>query len=199
MPNRREILQIGITATAWPFASRAARAAAGESRGPLPLYRVIFDRRFDESIAFGRRAESLGLQTHEIDGDMTRFWYDDLYHQWKTSPVAIAGLTVHGPMFCFEQLGHDHGLKLVFRAEHRVGPAGVDHELSGPSSMLGASMAVSEARERWPACMADVIAECPSGRAESSSARAVTSVPGRITHAERDALYSWVIAPVTKA
>lgn len=199
MPNRREILLIGITATAWPFASRAARAAAGESKGSLPLYRVIYDGRFDESIAFGRRAESLGLPTHEIDGDMTRFWYDDLYHLWKTSPVAIAGLTAHGPMFCFEQLGRDRGLKLVFRAEHRVGPACVDHELFGPLRMLSGSMAVGEARERWPACMADVIAECPSGRTEFTSTRAVTAVPGSITGAGRDALYSWVIAPAMKA
>ena len=49
---------------------------------------------------------------------MTRLWFDDIYHRWKESPVAIAGLTAQGQLFCFERLAWDQGLRVVFRAEH---------------------------------------------------------------------------------
>ena len=48
---------------------------------------------------------------------MTRFWYDDLYHRWREGPAAIAGLTAHGPLFCFEQLARDLRMRVVLRAE----------------------------------------------------------------------------------
>jgi hypothetical protein len=44
---------------------------------------------------------------------------------WTKQPVAIAGLTAHGPLFCLERLAWDHGMRVVFRAEH---PAGIDAE-----------------------------------------------------------------------
>ena len=199
MPNRREILQIGIAATAWPLASQAVRAAGSGSEDPVPLYRVIYDRRFGDSVEFARRAEALGLPTHAIEGDMTRFWYDDLYHQWQRGPVAIAGLTAHGPMFCFEQLGRDQGMKLVFRAEHRLAEDRVDHDFLGPTSMLAGSARVREAGPRWSACMADVVARCPSGRAELSAARAATVTTGGLGNPGAAPLYTWVVAPARNA
>ena len=150
MTSRREFLQIGITATAWPLAPAAVRAAEEISSAPLPLYKVIFDRRFAVSVEFAERAKSLGLATHGITGDMTQFWYDELYHRWKAGPAAIAGLTAHGPMFCFEQLARDQGMRVVFRAEHKLGPAGLVHTLTGPLAMLDGSMAL-ERGWRWGA------------------------------------------------
>jgi len=196
MTSRREFLQIGITATAWPLAVNVARAAgAGEA---VPLYKVIYDRRFSESVAFASRAEALGLPVHAIEGDMTKFWYEELYHVWKQGPVAIAGLTAHGALFCFDQLGRDQGLRVVFRAEHSLRPNGrVEHELSGPLSMLSDSMALGDADDRWGGTMADVIAHCPNGRSEISIASATTA---HCEHeADAESLYSWVIAPAVKA
>jgi hypothetical protein len=199
MTSRREFLQIGITATAWPLAPAAVRAAGALSSAPLPLYKVIFDRRFAASMEFGARAQSLGLAVHGIDGDMTRFWYDELYHEWKKGPAAVAGLTAHGPMFCFEQLARDQGMRVVFRAEHRPSAAGVEHTLTGPLAMLNESMLLNERGGRWAPCMADMVAHCTRGRAEIVSATAMS--PGAELGHERDteALYSWIIAAALEA
>jgi hypothetical protein len=199
MTSRREFLQIGITATAWPLAPAAVRAAGELSSAPLSLYKVIFDRRFAASIEFAARAQSLGLAVHGMDGDMTRFWYDELYHEWKKVPAAIAGLTAHGPMFCFEQLARDQGMRVVFRAEHRLGAAGVEHTLTGPLALLNESTVLNDRGARWASCMADLVSHCARGRAEISSAAAVSRGAWLGLKPESDALYSWIIAPALEA
>jgi hypothetical protein len=200
MTSRREFLQIGIAAGAWPLAATAARAAGGDaSRGAaVPLYRVVYDRRFDDSIAFAGRIEALGLPLHAIEGDMTRFWYEELYHAWRRGPVAIAGLTAHGPLFCFERLAWDQGMRVVLRrAEHKPAAAGVEHELSGPLAMLHDSLVMTRAGASWGERMADVVARCPSGRAEIASTRLASDAATAC--ADGESLYSWVIAPASRA
>jgi len=200
MTNRRQFLQISMTATAWPFASSAVRAAAQiPATEPLALYKVIYDRRFGASVAFAERAAALGLGVHAIEGDMTRFWYDELYHEWKKGPVAIAGLTAHGAMFCFEQLARDQSMRVVFRAEHKFGAAGVEHALTGPLTMLRDGLALNDRGAEWAACMADVVAHCPQGRAEISHAAAASATVARDAQVDAESLYSWVIAPAVKA
>ena len=83
-----------------------------------PLLGVVYDTRFAESVAFARRSAALGVQVHAINGDMTRLWFDVIYHRWQQQPTALAGLTAHGPMFCFAELARDVGMRVVFRAEH---------------------------------------------------------------------------------
>lgn len=152
MTNRRDFLQIGLAASAWPLASRAALGAGMPvDAGAAPLYKVVYDSRFEASVAFARRAAALGVPTRAIEGDMTRFWYDDLYHRWREGPVAIAGLTAHGPLFCFEQLARDQRMRVVLRAELAAGdgrngermaelvingPAGGD-EMLLPTGLIG--------------------------------------------------------------
>jgi len=202
MTNRREFLQIGITASAWPLASQAVRAAGAEvsETSSLPLYKVIYDQRLAASVGFANRAQALGLPTHAIEGDMTRFWYDDLYHQWKQRPIAIAGLTEHGPMFCFEQLARDHGMRAIFRAKHNItAEGGVAHELSGPLTMLSETTALNGNDSAWSMCMADVVAECPKGRNEISTATALTTQSTAGFGPDSEDLYTWVIAPAVKA
>jgi hypothetical protein len=201
MTNRRDFLQIGIAATALPLATQAARAAGieiGATRTePLELYKVVYDSRFPESLAFARRAAKLGVPTHAIEGDMTRFWYDDLYHRWKQGPAAIAGLTAHGPMFCFERLAWDQRMRVVFRAEHRPSGGRVEHELSGPVAMLDDACGAVAERD-WSARMADLVTQCPSGRVEIAGAAATSRAGTGPRHGE-ESLYSWVIAPAHRA
>ena len=200
MTSRRQFLQIGIAASAWPLATQAARAAgfdgfSGAVTGrlpPVPLYKVVYDARFAASVAFGRRAAGLGAPAHAIQGDMTRLWFDDIYHRWKQSPVAIAGLTAQGPLFCFERLAWDQGLRVVFRAEH--GPTA--HLLSGPESLL-ADARSALANADWAAEMATVVTSCPSGRAEIGSATVACARGSGLSPAD-EPLYSWVIAPAAR-
>ncbi len=199
MTNRREFLQIGVTATALPFASRAAQAAGVglETSEPVPLYAVVYDRRFADSVEFARRAAALGLTTQAIEGDMTRFWYEDLYYRWQRGPAALAGLTAHGPLFCFDQLARDQGMRVVFRGEHRPAAGGTAHDFAGPATMLSEALAVGRRQGSFGAPMADVVANCPRGRNEISSARTETASRLDLT-GDDDALHSWVIAPAIR-
>ena len=201
MTSRREFLQIGIAASAWPLATQAARAAgfdglAGAASGSspsLPLYKVVYDTRFAASVAFGRRAASLGAAVHPIQGDMTRLWFDDIYHRWKQSPVAIAGLTAQGPLFCFERLAWDQGLRVVFARSTARG----EHLLSGPESLLlDARRALASAD--W-AAMATVVTRCPSGRAEIGCRRGRLRADYYGPLAGGRAAVLWVIAPAVRA
>lgn len=203
MTSRREFLQIGIAASTLPLATGVARAAGLGEIGAaprlelVPLYKIVYDTRFPASVAFGRRAAALAVDVHAIDGDMTRLWFDDIYHRWKQGPAAIAGLTAHGPLFCFERLAWDHGLRVVFRAEHGRDEGGLlANAVSGPRSMLGLARVAID-RDDWGVAMADVVTQCPSGKNAIESFDVSTrSASGTLA---TEPLYSWVIAPAARA
>jgi len=203
MTNRREFLQIGVSASAWPLVARTVQATGFEP-GPeqVPLSLVVYDTRFPQSVAFGQRCAALGLRTCAIDADMTRLWYDEIYYRWKEGPQAIAGLTAHGPMFCFTELARDVRMRLVFRAEHQfardigdIGSGGiVAHDVHGPESMVSDAVGACERTGGLGSAMAGVVTRCPIGRTELTSAR--VGVARRPT--DEDALYTWMIAPAVR-
>src|SRR5262245_59032579 len=137
MTSRREILQIGVAASALPWAAYASAVGRPEPADAVPLYKVVYDARFSAGMEFARRAAALGHAVHAIDGDMTRFWYDDLYHRWRRGAAAIAGLTARGALFCLEQLAWDQRMRVIFRAEHSVSDGGcVAHRFEGIPALL---------------------------------------------------------------
>jgi hypothetical protein len=194
--SRRHFLQIGITATAWPLVARATHAAGAGSQHPAtPLLGVVYDTRFAESAGFARRSAALGLRTYAIAGDMTRLWYDEVYHHWRQRPTALAGLTAHGPLFCFAELARDVRMRVVFRAEHRAAADGaLTHTFGGPDSMVSAALDACGASHGLWTAMADVVANCPRGRIEIASATRTSGMarPGA------EPLYTWVIAPLVR-
>ena len=198
MTNRREFLQIGVTATAWPLVARAAQAAVIEPAPErTPIFAVVYDTRFAESAAFARRSEALGIRALAIDnGDMTRIWYEELHRRWRERPVAIAGFTAHGPLFCFSELARDVGMRVVFRAEHRADGAGVAHAFTGPVPMINDAVAACGRPSSLGVAMADVVAACPGGRLEIASAG--VTAPGTAPRPD-DPMYTWVIAPAVRA
>jgi hypothetical protein len=204
MTNRREFLQIGVSATAWPLLSRAAHAAGvGEPAPAIRIATVVYDTRFAESVAFAGRSAQLGLTTRAIEADMTRLWYEEIYLRWQREPAAIAGLTAHGPMFCFAELARDVRMRVVFRAEHRVAAgAGAGHYITGPLAMVGDAISVCRA-PGFGAALADVVARCPQGRTEIGSTAidlpADAGSDGIDRGVDEDALYTWVIAPASPA
>jgi hypothetical protein len=197
MTSRREFLQVALGASALPVAARAESAFETTAAPTIPLYKVLYDTRFAASVAFARRAAARGLAVHAMGGDMTSFWYDDLYHRWRQGPAAIAGLTAHGALFCLERLAWDQRMRVVFRGEHSVSADGcVAHRLDGPAPLLPLATLAAEGRS-WAAELAEVVAECPSGRLERGSARARTADAAPL--APGATLFSWVIAPVVRA
>jgi hypothetical protein len=115
MASRREFLQAGIAASLLP--ATAAADTVSKTPAPQVYYKVIFDERFPASVAFGEEWRARGAAVHAIRGDITDLWFHDLDIQWKKRPVAIAGLTAHGPLFCLERLAWDHGMRVVSRVE----------------------------------------------------------------------------------
>ena len=162
----------------------------------VPLYKVLYDVRFPASVTFARRATAHGMPVHAMDGDMTRFWYDDLYHRWQRRPVAIAGLTAHGALFCLERLAWDQRMRVVFRAEHAAAPGTVTHTIEAPRKVRG------RRRARPVGAMGE-----RDGRFRAAvSGRASDDHEARRDHRRRDddtghaePLFSWLIAPVARA
>jgi hypothetical protein len=115
--SRREFLQAGIAASLLPFAVAAPGEGAPAGGALPPLYRVLYDERFPESVAYARAAAGRGAVVTGFAGDITEFWYRDLSLRWREEPVAIAGMTTHGPLFCLERWAWDHGLRVVARVE----------------------------------------------------------------------------------
>jgi len=117
MASRREFLQAGIAASVLPIAVARNTLAPIEGGDRVAFYKVIFDGRFPASVAFGEEWKARGAAVHAIRGDITDLWFHDLDLQWKKQPVAIAGLTAHGPLFCLERLAWDHGMRVISRVE----------------------------------------------------------------------------------
>jgi hypothetical protein len=198
MTSRREFLQTGVAVSTLPFAGPALGAIRTSDHSSVPLYAVIYDTRFEPSVAFARRSAALGLSTREIAGDMTTVWYNDLYHRWKQSPIAIAGLTNRGALFCFEQLGRDQGLRIRFRSEHRPRADGtIEHTLTGPAPMLAAASRITSPASVLGDCLAEIVSGCPDTAVTVSSA-SFRSHGSLGLSGDDDALYSWVLAPANR-
>jgi hypothetical protein len=199
MGNRREFIQAGIAVTAAASVTGAPAQAdtPAATAPPHRIHKVVYDERFAEPVRFARAAESLGLEAHAITGDMTALWYGELHGLWRKEPVAIAGMTRHGPMFCLEMLARDHGMRLVYQAEHQISGAEVRHTVSGPLASLRRSGGLAEAGAAWPERMAGLVADTPVEPALRGGVGVVTRIPDG--EAAEDPLFTWVIGPVSQA
>jgi hypothetical protein len=202
MASRREFLQIGVAALALPISARAgltpANSGLANQSVPTPLYKVIFDQRFRSSRAFAGEVKRLGAPIYAIKGDITDLWFHDLDARWKREPIGIAGLTEHGPLFCLERLAWDHGMRVVYRADHTYRSDGyMEHELSGSEQMLREAVDLSSSGANWSSRMASLLTRCPASRAEASKMTVVTPTARQADDPEH--LVSWVIAPVGAA
>lgn len=202
MASRRKFLQVGIAALTLPISARAVLAPAADSSestpGAIPLYKVIFDERFAACVAFGAKAERLGLPVHSIRGDITDLWFHDLDARWKKSPVAIAGLTGQGALFCLERLAWDQGMRVAYRGEHRLLPdRSIEHALTGPENAIDPAAGLQD-DENWAAHVAILLARFPE--TPSVPARAMMHTCGSaLADGAPEDLISWVIAPVARA
>lgn len=201
MASRREFLQVGVAALTLPISARAGRAEPvmkpNRNAASLAVYKVIFDERFPDSVAFGLEARRLGLSSASIRGDITDLWFYDLDPQWKKSPAAIAGLTAQGALFCLERLAWDHGMRVVFRADHDFLPDGpMQHDFTGAENVVEEAARLRDHGEAWPAYLAGRLARFPEIEAASAKVTIRTHTP-RSTAGRSENLISWLIAPVT--
>jgi hypothetical protein len=120
MTTRRAFLQAALAAPLVLSLRSPMPAALSPRIGPAlalgeRFYTVLCDRRFDRSVAFANALAKRGVPVTSFDGDITDFWYRDLSLLWRQRPVAIAGATTHGPLFCLERWAWDHGLRVTYR------------------------------------------------------------------------------------
>ena len=125
MTTRRDFLQLALTAPLLPASLRLPSSdsrtdSLARTRSSTSLYTVLCDERFAESVAFAEDMSRRGTPVTRFRGDITDFWYRDLSQRWKADPVAIAGVTTHGPLFCLERWGWDHGLRVAHRQDLSV-------------------------------------------------------------------------------
>lgn len=202
MTSRRDFLHITFAASVLPLAAGAVEGpvpavSVRDRVDAVPLYKVLYDTRFPASVAFARRVAAQGVVTQAMAGDMTQFWYEDLYHRWARGPAAIAGLTGYGALFCLERLAWDQRMRVVFRAEHKAVAGSIAHDFTGAPEILPVACRAA-AEPAWAAAMADVVMQCPVGRAASATAQTVSADRGTRVP-ESEPLFSWVIAPAVRA
>jgi hypothetical protein len=193
MTNRREFVMAGLAASALPL---AARADFADLEAAIPLYKILYDTRFPASVAFARRAAAAGAAIQAMSGDITRFWYDDLYHRWLQEPAAIAGFTAHGALFCLEQLAWERRMRVVYRGEHAALDGCVTHRFTGPAPTLEAALSAT-AEPAWSEALAGVVGACPPGPLQRDTVQ-TTTVAGTLAPPS-EPLFSWVIAAVERA
>lgn len=186
MTNRREFLQAAAVLTSAPLLNRVTFADGGTA---VALNAVVFDSRHPQACNFAARAGQLGAPVHAIEADITEIWQSELLKRWQTGPAVIVGLTERPALFLLERLAWDHGLRVVFEAEHA--PDGAAHRVlrSGDAGLAGQ---LAAAGRDWPRVLADsVIAGTDATtRDYRPTDAAMAAYPGAPV-----TLHSWIIAP----
>jgi hypothetical protein len=192
VPSRRKFLESAAVVSAAPLAPTVVFANGTQRAMPMG---AIFDSRHRGGRAFGLRAEQLGVPVRAIQGDITDLWLDELEGRWKSSHVAIAGLTERPALFMLEQLGWDYGLRVVYQAEHEANAEGRAQHHVVRSSLSSLSRTLEAAGASWPAVLADQVLTA-SGQVTSPDVTPSGAAMAAYLH-EPTKLYSWIIAPKT--
>src|SRR5690606_15447022 len=113
--------------------------------------------------------EALGAPLRFIEGDITDLWQNELRKRWQAGAHAVAGLTERPALFLLERLAWDHGMRVVFEAEHAPADGGsVAHRVVRTADPhLGEELAA--AGNRWTRVLAHALVA--SGGAHSRDYR----------------------------
>ena len=202
MTDRRTFLKTGITALALPTIARGAYALpfslANETGSYVTPYKVIYDERFQDSLAFATAAQDLGASIHAIRGDVTDVWYNDLYHEWKKGPAPIMGMTTTDALFCLQILAQDQRMRVVLRVDHNYLPGNrIEHVINSAAPVSPAVADLEKVGPAWNIHMSDVVLHCSEQQSQSSCTTLITQLDRPV--GEQQSLVSWVIAPIKKA
>lgn len=191
MPNRRTILQSAVAIAGTPLAPGVIHAESARAAAQMG---VLYDHRHREARAFRLRAAQLNAPVHGTEnGDITDLWQHYFSVAWKDQPMPLAGLTERPALFMLEQLGFEHGMRVVFQAEHEAdGQGGWKHEIVR-SSLPALVGQLEAAGAGWPAVLADRLLTAPHEVASKDTAPSGAAMASRLDEPTR--LHSWIIAP----
>lgn len=195
--DRRNFVAGGLVIGLLPLCTPAG---AKDIHGPVPrtrpqrLHKLLVDRTIPESVKLGSYARDIADEVFLFDGDLTALWTNELRSQWPKGPRAIAGLTTPSVQMVFEQLGRDHGARIVFSAEHSPKTRDMRHRLIGCETVLRDANLRGD--HDWVADMAKHIVACSH---EPQSTPVIleyeTAVPAGLSE-NQHRLVTWVLAPV---
>ncbi|MGU7773842.1 hypothetical protein ACV229_27140 [Burkholderia sp. MR1-5-21] len=211
--TRREFLHAGLCVTGAALLAPALTAlVAGTPLVPaspalaadtpcLPLYKVVYDERFGASREFAHQVRDRGVPVRAIDGNVHDLWYEDLSLQWRTAPVAIAGMTSLESMFVLAMMAQDVRLRVIYRAHHVVGDThggdakgAATHSVYGPLAALAQQPVLAGTQAQWARTAAHIVTAWPKS-AVSRSPQVSTILRAGDAAVERTSLVTWVIAP----
>jgi hypothetical protein len=197
--NRRDVLQSALAVTTLPIAGALQSLSGANHLRPLD---VVYDTSFAPSIAFANELSRHGSTPYSFSGDVTDLWYHTLDAKWRAAPVALAGLTAHGPLFCLERLGWEYGLRLTFRSEHYGETLdSLRHSLDGPNTHAQELDSWVAAGAAWPREVASLLARDPQTLSQPLSALRVGAVRSATAGDDSYSRYrfvSWVLSPMRR-
>ena len=146
MTNRREFLQLGLTASLCiPLSTKVLAFTAKAAEQSVPaLYKVIHDTRYlhstelahflrDRWVREFRQSTLAAVPLQAVTGNVTALWYNELQPLWlkqqgrqqhvqqqqgQQQVLALAGTTGADVLFCLERLAWDAGMRVLLREEH---------------------------------------------------------------------------------
>jgi hypothetical protein len=163
MATRRTFIQVAA-GTALPVSAGLRAADVPASATTLQrreLGAVVIDSGHAEARDFGDRLDPRGAKVLSIrEGDVTTAWLNSIRPLWLKRRATVAGLTTPAALFCLEQLAWQHGLRVVFHAEHTLQLDGrLDHRVQRDPQMARLTASnLQRAGTRWPARLADAMA-----------------------------------------
>lgn len=191
MTNRREFLQAAAVLTSAPLLKQMAFAGSNTA---VAAAAVIFDTRYPQAHEFAVRAGQLGAPVRSIEADITELWQTELHKLWQAAPAAVAGLTERPALFLLERLAWDHGMRVVFEAEHSTDGRGaaVHRVIRSGDAVLARNLMA--AGRNWPRLLADSMI---TGTHAVTRNYHPTDAAMAASPDEPAKLYSWTIAPRT--
>jgi hypothetical protein len=130
-------------------------------------------------------------------GDVTPFWFNNLSLQWRQTPLVVAGVTGHGPLFVLERFAWDYGMRVIVRAEHRrASNKSMAHELSGPDRWISRMAGLATSGD-WTKSMGIALTQCTLD--PCAPATLTLTEPSIFSGVENsddvEPLLSWLIGP----
>jgi len=191
MPSRRTLLQTAVAIAGSPLAPGVIYAGSARATAQMG---VLYDHRHREARAFRLRAAVLNAPVHGTeDGDITDLWQHYFSVAWKDEPMPLAGLTERPALFMLEQLGFQHGMRVVFQGEHEPDGQGAWTHTIVRSSRPALKGHLDASGSGWPAVLADQLLTAPQTVASKDITPTGAAMAARIDEPAR--LYSWIIAP----
>src|SRR5690606_29933809 len=115
-----------------------------------------------------------------------------LHALWRARPRPIAGLTARAALFCLERLAWDHGMRVVYCAEHiRRADDTFAHVAQMPVRGLDAAELAAHG-DFWPKHVARVLVRLAATSAVARGPSVACMAPPR----DDAAVFSWMISPV---